>query len=118
MAGFPDRMNDRVGDVSERSGTTMDSVRDAAASAADSAREQAGRIREKAANAYHQARDVASEQLGRAGERAREAYEHSRDTVSAWGDDVRDYIQQEPMKALLVAAGVGLLLGALWRRRD
>ena len=30
---------------------------------------------------------------------------------------VEDYIKEQPIKALLIAAGVGLLVGLFWRRR-
>ena len=30
---------------------------------------------------------------------------------------VEDYVRAQPVKSLLIAAGVGLVLGILWRRR-
>jgi ElaB/YqjD/DUF883 family membrane-anchored ribosome-binding protein len=33
------------------------------------------------------------------------------------GQSVQEKVQEEPVKALLIAAGLGFLLGALWIRR-
>lgn len=62
------------------------------------------------------------------GEVAREQYEHVRgralDFVKQgqkkardWEAGMEEYIQERPVKSLLIAAGVGMLIGMFWRRR-
>jgi ElaB/YqjD/DUF883 family membrane-anchored ribosome-binding protein len=59
---------------------------------------------------------------------AREQYEHVRDRAAGYvkaGRDkareleegVESYVQENPIHAVLIAAGIGLLIGLLWRRR-
>jgi ElaB/YqjD/DUF883 family membrane-anchored ribosome-binding protein len=53
--------------------------------------------------------DIASE--------AHDLYGRGRDRALVWKDSVGHYVQDQPMKSLLIAAGVGLVLGALLSRR-
>ena len=64
---------------------------------------------------------------GSLGEHAREAVEHvaeaASDCCSAWSEQCKhlaesaeDYVRKQPIKSLLIAAGVGLLLGLAVRR--
>ncbi|MEQ8764395.1 MAG: hypothetical protein RL885_10740 [Planctomycetota bacterium] len=62
------------------------------------------------------AKDAAGEQLERAKRRATEGYEAGRDRVADWQDDLRDRVRDKPVQSLLIAAGVGALLGVFWRR--
>ena len=44
-------------------------------------------------------------------------YEKGRKKASQFESQVEDYISEKPVHALLIAAGVGLLVGLMWRRR-
>jgi ElaB/YqjD/DUF883 family membrane-anchored ribosome-binding protein len=47
-------------------------------------------------------------------QQASETYEHSREHVNQWLVDLREQAVQEPVKTLLKAAGVGVILGVLF----
>jgi ElaB/YqjD/DUF883 family membrane-anchored ribosome-binding protein len=73
--------------------------------------ERAGKeIRKSAEAARDTYRDTA--------ERVEKGYKHTRSEVKRLGRDVGEYVRENPGKAVLIAAGVGFLLGLLSRRRD
>jgi ElaB/YqjD/DUF883 family membrane-anchored ribosome-binding protein len=52
----------------------------------------------------------------RAGERVGEFGDKARDRATTLQHGVEERISQHPLKAVLIAAGVGALLGFIWRR--
>lgn len=48
---------------------------------------------------------------------AAELYDKSQEKVGAWGKAMRRQFEEAPVKSLLVAAGIGLILGFVMRRR-
>ena len=52
----------------------------------------------------------------RAGERVGELGEVARERATTLQHGVEERISNNPLKAVLIAAGVGVLLGFLWRR--
>jgi ElaB/YqjD/DUF883 family membrane-anchored ribosome-binding protein len=99
------------------------------------AREKFQRLGDDVQHRYKQvSKDVrrsaerASKEIRRSAEQARETYQNaaekvqkgyrraSRD-VSRLGRDVGEYVRENPGKAVLIAAGVGFLLGLVVRRR-
>ena len=69
------------------------------------AEEKAHTLKENAGERAQQFRDVAGEQWGETRVKARAAY-----------DDTEDYIRTHPGKSILIAGGVGFLLGLIVRR--
>ncbi len=63
------------------------------------------------------AKDAAEEKLGQLRENAAEYCEEGRDTVQHVQQSVEQYIGERPLKSILIAAGIGLLLGRFWMRR-
>ena len=63
------------------------------------------------------ASDAAQGMLGQFRKNAAEYYEQSRERVHRADRDVEQFIRDRPLKSILIAAGVGLLLGAFWMRR-
>ena len=61
-------------------------------------------------------RDAAQEKLGQVRENAAEYYEQGRDKVHNVVCAFEQFVRQQPFKSLLIAAGVGWLLGRFWRR--
>ena len=62
--------------------------------------------------------DAAREPTGRfraLGENATATYQHSRDATAEWIESARDRIREQPIQSVLVAAGVGVLIGLTWR---
>lgn len=69
-----------------------------------------------AGEALHQAKDVASEKYGKVRDAAGEYYEQGREKVGEYQGQLETYVREQPIKALLIAAGAGLVLGAIWKR--
>ena len=63
------------------------------------------------------ARDAAQETFEEVQENASELYDHGRDKVRQARRSIEQYIAEQPLTSMLVAAGVGLVLGKFWRRR-
>ena len=63
------------------------------------------------------ARDAAQEKLGHLQENASEFYEQGRDKVRQAARTLEQFIGEQPLTSVLIAAGVGLLLGRFWMRR-
>jgi ElaB/YqjD/DUF883 family membrane-anchored ribosome-binding protein len=90
----------------------------------DSLRAQAANVRDTAEAARdqlqamgHQASEVAHDAMDQARETASELYSEGRQRVSGAAASVEQCIRDQPLRSLLVAAGIGCLLGALWVRR-
>ncbi|MGD0770156.1 MAG: hypothetical protein ABSB42_18390 [Tepidisphaeraceae bacterium] len=62
-------------------------------------------------------RDVAEEQFDHMRDRASGYVKQGREKVEEWENGLESYIQDNPIRSLLLAAGAGLLVGLLWRRR-
>jgi ElaB/YqjD/DUF883 family membrane-anchored ribosome-binding protein len=53
----------------------------------------------------------------KASDMAHSSYEHGKDMASEWCDEASEFVQARPMESVLVAAGVGLLIGFVLGRR-
>jgi ElaB/YqjD/DUF883 family membrane-anchored ribosome-binding protein len=62
-------------------------------------------------------RDAAQEKLGQVGEEAAEYYEQGRDKVHGVACACEQFLRQRPLTSVLMAAGIGWLLGRFWKRR-
>ena len=78
----------------------------------DKASEVAGNVRDTAS----QLRDSATEQYQNAKDAATEYYQAGREKAAQWEDQLETYVREQPVKALLIAAGVGAIIGAIWKR--
>ena len=94
-----------VNQIKETAGQVGQQLRDMGTQAKSVAQEQMGQIREQATQYYDQSRDM-----------AQQYYEEGRQRAMEWEQGLEDYVRQQPVKAVLMAAGVGLVLGFLWRR--
>lgn len=78
----------------------------------DKAEEMGTHIRDTAQDMSTQAQELATQ----AKETVSEYYEQGRKTLQGLPQTIEAQIRARPLEALLVAGGVGLLLGLLWRR--
>ena len=92
--------------VSEDVGSVMHAVADGARSATHQARKVAGRVVE-----------AVEEKCGQVGHAARDAFDHGRDRARHWENSFEKTVAARPLVSLLIAAGVGVVVGALWRCR-
>ncbi len=91
--------------TSNESGPSQADLRDKASQVGENIRDLGGQVRDAAREKY--------ESLS--GE-AKAYYEQGRDMAQEWEDGLETYVREKPLQAVLIAAGVGLLLGALWKR--
>lgn len=61
-------------------------------------------------------RDAAEEKFAQMRDQTAEYYEHGQDKVRSAVCAFEQFVQQQPFKTVLVAAGVGWLLGRFWKR--
>lgn len=62
-------------------------------------------------------RDAAQEKFGQVGGNASEVHEQGRDNVHGVACACEQFVRQRPLRAVLIAVGVGWLLGFLWKHR-
>ena len=62
-------------------------------------------------------KEAISERVGEVRERARNLYETGKERAVEWEGNFERYVQDRPIKAVLTAAGVGLVLGLILARR-
>jgi ElaB/YqjD/DUF883 family membrane-anchored ribosome-binding protein len=63
------------------------------------------------------AKDAAQEKLGQLRENASEYCEQGQDKMQQVERSFEQCIRDRPLKSVLIATGVGLLLGRFWMRR-
>jgi ElaB/YqjD/DUF883 family membrane-anchored ribosome-binding protein len=94
-----------MSDPSGQGGAAADQLRDKAAEVGQNLRDMGGQVRDAASEKYNQLRDQAGDY-----------YNQGREAAMEWEQGLENYIQEKPLKAVLMAAGVGMLLGLLWKR--
>lgn len=102
----------------------MDAARDTLTGVAEEVKDTyediAGDVRKRTKKAGKELRhgaEMARERYQEAGERLRDGYDRTQDRAREWNRDLNDFVQDNPGRALLIAAGVGFLAGLLFRRR-
>jgi ElaB/YqjD/DUF883 family membrane-anchored ribosome-binding protein len=94
-----------MGDTNTGQGSTGQDLQSKAAEVQQNVRDMGNQVRDAAQEKFNELRDSASEY-----------YEQGRQRAQEWEQGLEEYVQQQPVKALLIAAGVGALIGFLWRR--
>ena len=80
-------------------------LRDTAQQVGENLRELGGQVRDTASQQYEHLRDQASDY-----------YQQGRQRATEIEESLEQYVQEKPIQALLIAAGVGMFLGLLWKR--
>ena len=62
-------------------------------------------------------RDAAQEQLGQVGERAVEYGEQVQEKIHGVACACEQFLRERPLRFVLMAAGIGWLLGRFWKHR-
>ena len=61
--------------------------------------------------------DAAQETLGQVREKAAESYAQAQDKIHGVACACEQYVRQQPLRAVLMAAGIGWLVGRFWKGR-
>jgi ElaB/YqjD/DUF883 family membrane-anchored ribosome-binding protein len=101
-----DRAADGLNQATEQGRRLMDSARDIAERAGSYAQSSVTRLSDRAQHAAGDFAEDAREQLERFTGRS----------VDAWTTDVRRFVQERPLQAILVTAAIGYVLGKILRR--
>ena len=99
------RMNDPAGAGTGAGDAGTANLRDTASQVGQNLRDLGGQVRETATQQYDQLRQQAGDY-----------YEQGRQRAMDMEQNLEQYVQEKPIQALLMAAGVGMLLGILWKR--
>lgn len=119
-----------IGQASGRGGSTLDpgtesrleNARERFAKVASGVEEKVGKLKQGAGGAKARARESA-EKVGAATreryestvENVRQSYDKVQTNVEHITDDVNEYVRENPGRSVLIAAGVGFLIGMLLR---
>jgi len=79
-------------------------------------RESASQVGQNLRDLGSQVRDTATQQYDQLRQQAGDYYEQGRQRAMEMEQGLEQYVQEKPIQALLIAAGVGMLLGMLWKR--
>ena len=79
--------------------------------------QQAREVTEDLQQMSETVRDAAGERLGQVGEQAAEYSEHGRDKVHGVACACEQFLHERPLVSVLMAAGIGWLLGRYLSRR-
>jgi ElaB/YqjD/DUF883 family membrane-anchored ribosome-binding protein len=85
-------------------------------SATDQLKDSAQQVTQNLRSIGSQARDAANEKFNDLKQQANDYYEQGRGQAQEWEQGLEQYVQEKPIQSLLIAAGVGLVLGMLWKR--
>lgn len=76
-----------------------------------------GQFREKVTALGHNAKNVAQETMDALGSKASDYWRQGYSRVQHMEKTAEARISEHPLRAVAIAAGVGLLLGMIWRRQ-
>ena len=79
-------------------------------------RETASQVQQNLRDMGGQVRDVATEQYNNLRNQATQYFEEGRERAQEWEQSIEQYVHEKPIQSILIAAGVGMLLGILWKR--
>jgi ElaB/YqjD/DUF883 family membrane-anchored ribosome-binding protein len=83
---------------------------------AEQAQQMGQKVSENLRDLGGQVRDQAQQKYSDLSDQAREYYDQGRQKAQEWEQGLESYIQEKPLQAVMIAAGVGVLLGLLWKR--
>ena len=95
-----------TGKTAKLDASATDQLRDKAAEVKHNVQEIGSIARDAAQEKVHEVRDVASQYI-----------QQGRDKTQELTHNIEDYIRREPLKAVMIAAGVGAVIGLVCLRR-
>jgi len=83
----------------------------------DKLRDKVAETRENITDMGHLAKETVQEKFHELKDRASEKYDDGKEKLSELEQSLVGKVRESPIKAVLIAAGVGLALGFFWRHR-
>lgn len=74
-------------------------------------------VAQSARLSYEHAKDAATQVVGQVRDRAADYFAKGKEKAKDMQGGTEEYIRENPVKSILIAAGAGLLVGFLLRRR-
>jgi ElaB/YqjD/DUF883 family membrane-anchored ribosome-binding protein len=111
-------VQERLQSAREKFSEVADSLGKGAGTASSKVKERAGEASAKVKEKAGQVSTAAREGYGVAAERAKQGYDKARKDLDHLTQDVNEYVRDNPGKAVLIAAGVGFLIGLIFRGRN
>lgn len=83
----------------------------------DRLREKVTETRENIADMGHLAKETVQDKVHELKEKAVQGYDDGKEKLRELGTSLVTMVRESPMKSVLIASGIGLVLGVLWRRK-
>jgi ElaB/YqjD/DUF883 family membrane-anchored ribosome-binding protein len=109
--------DERKANISTGAGTAVHQETSSMEAMRHRAQDMGAQIRDKVQETSAQVRDKAQDLGSQAKEKASEYYAQGRESLAELNHTLEAQIRERPLQSLLIAGGMGLLLGLLWRRR-
>lgn len=110
------RMDNTNTGSGEQQGGGQANLTETAAQVGQNLRDIGSQVRDQATEKYSQVRDQATEKYNQLRDQATNYYDQGRERATEWEQNLETYIHEKPIQAVMMAAGVGVLLGLLWKR--
>lgn len=78
--------------------------------------EKAAQVGQTLKDLGQQARDTATEKYEHIREHAEDYYQQGKERVQEWEQTLESYVKEKPVQSLMIAAGVGVVIGLLLRK--
>jgi ElaB/YqjD/DUF883 family membrane-anchored ribosome-binding protein len=113
----PAEAGTQVHDKAQEASTQVhDKAQEASTQVRDKAQEVGAQVRDKAQEVGAQVRDKAQEASRQVADTASEYYQQGRKQMEAVENTLEDGIRAKPLQSVLIAAGIGMLLGLVLKK--
>src|SRR5499426_793985 len=118
MADRPQGTTQELGRMpaADRPSDTREQVRDRGAQVQERAQEMGEQVRDGAQEKGSEIKEGAQEAMQQVGTAVSQVADKSRETLGQLEEGLEDRIRSKPLQSVLIAAGVGMLLGLVWKR--
>jgi ElaB/YqjD/DUF883 family membrane-anchored ribosome-binding protein len=112
-----ERAREKFTEVAEKARQGGSAAKEKAARAGEAAKEKAARAGEVAKEKAARAGEAAKEKYGVAKENLKHGYDRVHKDMGKLTEDVNEYVRDNPGRSILIAAGIGFVVGSLLRGR-
>src|SRR5215510_9537969 len=102
--------------AADPSSDLREQVRERGAQVQEFAEEMGAQVRDWAQEKGSQIKEGAQEAMQQVGASASQLADKGRETIGQLEEGLEDRIRSKPLQSVLIAAGVGMLLGLIWKR--